>query len=227
MRSGHLVQFEVAYVRTVLLAVELLDAVTLQPVVRQATVSASGLARAPLTSAGGRFVWLAEGARRPARVRVDPGGLPYDPEDQAAPPLPPDLDQVAQEGRLLRVWLRPSRGYPFPDGVTLVRGRLDERPAGVQAVTDAEVWLEWQDETKPGWRNQRARSFTRTRWGGEFAAFLRLAPPYRPALGSDGLMTARLGVARAGAVRYTPQFALTEGRTLEEFKHFAWSELDS
>jgi hypothetical protein len=225
MPSAWLSNPEAAFVRTVLLAVELLDPVTLEPVARGVRVSATGLARQPLSSASGRLVWLEEGTRRPARVLVDPGGLPYDAEDVAAPALPPDISQVPEAGRLLRVWLRPTRGYPFPDGVTLVRGRIDEKPGMAGAVLDAEVWLEWQDETTGEWRNQRTRSFTRTRRGGEFAAFLRPAPAPRPALGNDGLMPARLGVARGGAVLYTPQFSLREGRALEQFMRLVWSEL--
>jgi hypothetical protein len=226
MRSRYLADAETAFVRTVLLAVELRDSVTLQPVVRRVRVAATGLAGQPLLSAGGRFVWLAEGARRPARVLVDPAGLPYDAEDLAAPPLPPDLDQVPEAGRLLRVWLRPSRGYQFPDGLSLVRGRLDEGAGAAGAVAGAEVWLEWQDEASQQWRNERARNFTRTGGDGVFDAYLRLAPPYTPVLGNDGMMPARLGVARGSVVRYTPQFSLREGRTLEQFKRVVWSELD-
>jgi hypothetical protein len=232
MPSRYLPEAETAYVRTVLLAVELLDAVTLEPVTRDVRVAVTGLGGRPLTSAGGRLVWLAEGTRRPGRVLVDPGSLPYDAEDVPAPPLPPEPGQVPENGRLLRVWLRPSRGYPFPDGATLVRGRIREtadetadETAGAGAVLDAEVWLEWQDEATGEWRNQRTRSFTRTRRGGEFTAFLRPAAS-RPAFGSDGLMPARLGVARGGTVRYTPQFSLREGRALEQSMRVAWSELD-
>jgi hypothetical protein len=221
MRSRYLADAETAYARTVLLAVELVDVVTLQIISREVQVTATGLARGPLVSASGRFVWVEEGARRPARVLVDPGSLPYDAEDVAAPPLPPDLGQVPEAGRLLRVWLRPRRGYAFPDGVTVVRGRLAESTGGT-AVTDARVWLEWQDEATQQWRDGRAHGFARTRLGGEFATFLRLAPTDDAA----GLPVLRLGVQRAAVVRHTPQFSLREGGTLERFMVIAWNELN-
>jgi hypothetical protein len=224
MRSHYLSEAETAYARTVLLAVELVDVVTLQIVSRQVQVTATGLARPPLVSASGRFVWVADGARRPARVQVDPGGLPYDAEDVAAPSLPPDLDQVPAAGRLLRVWLRPRRGYAFPDGVTVVRGRLAESALGA-AMIDAEVWIEWLDEATQQWHDERTRGFARTRLDGEFVAFLRLAPSAQAAVDGAGLLALRLGVKRGGAVRHTVRFSLREGGTLGRFMRVAWSEL--
>lgn len=217
MPSRYLGDAETAYRRTVLLAVELRDVVSLLPVTRQVRVTAVGLDGPGRLNASGRFVWLEEGAHRAERIRVDPGSLPYDSEDVAVPPMPPDLDTVPEADRLLRVWLRPARGYPFPDDVTLVRGQLD--------ALDAEVWLEWQDEATQDWRHAGARTFARTRAGGAFAAFLRPAPGYQPAVGADGLMPARLAVARAGSTRHTAPFSLREGRTLASFQQLAWDAL--
>lgn len=159
MADLYLPDAETAYTRSVLLAVELLDAVTLEPVTRAVQVSAPPLAPSPFVNASGRFVWLLTGPLRPTRVIVEPGTLPYDREDVAAPPLPAILLPATE--RLLRIWLRPRRGYRYADGVTVVSGRLVEGTVPAPApVPRADVWLEWRDDAG-AWRALRARTFTR------------------------------------------------------------------
>jgi hypothetical protein len=216
---------ETAYTRTVLLAVELLDAVTLEPVSRGVRVSAPPLAYAPIVSASGRFVWLLAGPQRPQRVLVDAGALPYDSEEIDAPPLPDPL--LPATPRLMRIWLRPRRGYLFADGVMILRGSLAETiGAPPVPVEDAEVWLEWQDEVAGTWLEQRARSFTRTRGGGEFAVFLRLVAPDQPLL-EGGLMQVRIGVRRpGGALKYTAPLAARQGQARAALLRLAWDHLE-
>jgi len=73
-------------VRQVSFAVELLDPVTGELVSAPATVTADGLAKAPVTNLSGRFVFLAEPGAV-GNIRVDLHGLPYEPI--SSPPPPP------------------------------------------------------------------------------------------------------------------------------------------
>jgi len=183
MNRLYLPDAENPYQRDVLFAVELLDPVSLTLVSRNVTVAAPPLARRPRLSFGGRFVWLREGNAWPDKVIVDPGELPYEREEQGRPPLPADPEHPLEVELLARVVLRPTRAYPFPDGVTVVRGRFDESAAAPpQRITDAEVWLQWFDSDTGDWSGDAASTFTRTGDSGEFAAFLRLAPSAKPQL---------------------------------------------
>jgi hypothetical protein len=228
MPSLYLPDAEVAYIRTVLLAVELLDAVTLETVTREVRVSAPPLDTPPFVNGGGRFIWLLNGPARPRRITVEPGGLPYEREEIAAPVLPADLDSLPlaeRESRRLRlIWLRPRRGYRFPDGVTVLRGRLTETAPPAPPVAAA-VWIEWLDAAGV-WLNYRERMFTRTGADGEFVAFLRLKTPASPTLDEEGLMQVRLGVERSGAVaRFTGRFAVREGWQGGDVEYYKWDEL--
>ncbi len=215
------------YERHVLFAVELLDPVSLALVSRNVSVAAPPLARRPVLSYGGRFVWLREGGAWPLRVIVEPDGLPYERAEQAAPPLPADPNHPLEDELLARVILRPGRGYPFPEGVTVVRGHLNESVAvPPQRVTDAEVWLQWFDSDRGQWSGDDASTFARTADGGEFAAFLRLAPSAKAQLDPAGRMKVRLRAwrplqqARSGPVLWVPQ-----GRAAGTFQVLAWDDL--
>lgn len=224
MPEQPLAGLETAYTRSVLLAVELLDAVTLAPVWRGVRVSAPPLSAAPIVNASGRFVWLLAGAQRPARVVVDPGALPYEREQIDAPALPDPLP--AQAPRLARVWLRPRRGYSFPDGVTVLRGRLEHSAGAPQRpLANAEVWIEWLDAGDGKWHDQRARMHTRSRDDGEFAAFLRMAPGRLP-VDKNGLMRLRLGFRSAdGEQRHSKSMKLRDGAQAAGFPRYAWDDL--
>lgn len=224
MADLYLPDAEMAYTRSVLLAVELLDAVTLEPVTRTVQVSAPPLGPSPFVNASGRFVWLLTGPLRPARVIVEPGALPYEREDVAAPPLPAVL--LPATDRLLRIWLRPRRGYRYADGVTVVSGRLVEGAAPAPTpVPRAEVWIEWRDDGG-GWRALRARTFTRVAGDGEFTAFLRLSAPDQMPPDAKGLLELRLGVERPGlGIRHSPPLTLPQGARHALAAALAWNDM--
>jgi hypothetical protein len=229
MNRLYLPDAEVAYERHVLFAVELLDPVSLAVISRGVTVTAPPLVRRPVLSFGGRLVWLREGGRWPEKIIVEPDGLPYERAEQIAPPLPADPERPLDDELLARVVLRPSRSYPFPDGVTVLRGHLNESAAvPPQRVTDAEVWLQWFDSDSGAngdWSGDAASTFSRIRDNGEFAAFLRLAPSAKPQLDSAGRMKVRLRARRpsqqplSGPVLWVPQ-----GRAVSTFQVLAWNK---
>lgn len=224
MARLYLPDAELAYTRTVLLAVEVLDAVTLAPVTAPLRVGAPPLPPPAIVNPGGRYIWLLAGPQRPARVTVEPGELPYGAEQQAAPVLPVDpdaLDQLAASERLVRIWLRPRRGYQFPAGMTVVRGRLDD---GAGALRDAELWLQWMGaEPSATWQQERQRTFTRTDQDGEFVLFLPGARAVAAALDKLGQITVRI-VARRGehGGRVWDPFQLRDGRPLEQYQKLTW-----
>lgn len=224
MNRLYLPDAELAYERHVLFAVELLDPVSLVLVSRNVTVAAPPLARRPLLSFSGRFVWLREGDAWPASLIVEPDGLPYEREEQTAPPPPADPDHPLDRELLARVVLRPTRSYPFPDGVTVVRGHLGESAAvPPQRVTDAEVWLQWFDSDSGDWSSDAASTFTRTRDNGEFVAFLRLAPSAMPQVDPARLMKVRLRARRPlQPVRSGPELLVPQGCPFSTFQALAW-----
>ena len=135
--------FERAYARTVLLAVEVIDATTLAPVREGIAVSGPGLVAKPIVNASGFYVWLDQGGnRRPAQIVVDSLTAPYLGATQQVPPAP---------SRFVRMELAPTASYPFGSGVTAVRGTLAQRSTGPRMpVSDADVWLRWIDDAAPG-----------------------------------------------------------------------------
>ena len=144
-------------VRQVAFAVELLDPVTGELVSAPATVTADGLAKAPVTNLSGRFVFLAElGAA--GTIRVDLHGLPYEPI--SSPPPPP--------GQLLRLTLQPTPLYPFDLYATLLTGKLVD---GAAPAAGAVVGVTFADLTA---KHQALTS--RTDGLGAFAVLLRLDP---------------------------------------------------
>jgi hypothetical protein len=161
-------------------------------------------------------------------VIVEPDGLPYEREEQAAPPPPDDPDHPRDDELLARVILRPGRGYPFPDGVTVVRGQLSESAAvPPQRVTGAEVWLQWFDSDSGDWSSDAASTFTRTSDNGEFVAFLRLAPSAKPQVDPARLMKVRLRVWRPlQPTRSGPALQVPQGRAFSTFQALAWDDLE-
>jgi hypothetical protein len=225
MSRLYLPDSEQAFARHVLFAAELIDPVTLSLVSRSVKVAAPPLQRAPLLGFGGRFVWLREGDVWPDRVVVDPAGLPYDRDETAAIPRPPDPGSAPDADLLARVILRPTRDYPFPEGVAVVYGRIDESAAG-PPVTDAQVWLQWYDSDLTGWNDSAEPVFTRPDRNGEFAAFLRFAPAARPRIDPAGLMPVRLRVHRPGhAARTGPELLVPQARRFGDFQTVVWSDL--
>lgn len=227
MPELYLPQSEPAYRRDVLFAVELIDPVTLTRVSKNMSVTAPPLASRPVINFSGRFVWLVERDARPAKIIVEPVDLPYDREEQVAPALPANLDQLPDAARLARVILHPRRDYVFPDGVTVVRGQLNETTAVPPVrVTDAQVWLQWFDADTDDWSESNASMFVRTGANGEFATFLRLAPSAKPLIDDAGRMAVRVRVKRPNAaVRTSLPLIVPQGSSFKDFQTLAWSEL--
>jgi hypothetical protein len=211
--------------RVILVAVELVDPVTLSRAVPGVSVSAQGLAGRPIVNLSGRFVWLAEGEAWPTTFTIDPGNQPYERENAyPAPPRPADLLNASSGERLARITLRPTAAYPFSDGVTAVRGSLRETPGPKSAaVADAEVWIRWADDapTGPVWLDAPVR--TRTNRAGDFAAFLRLPSKARPAV-ENGKLRLRIAVSRAGQIRQKAA-RVPDGRVYDLPDTLAWSAL--
>jgi hypothetical protein len=207
-----------AYRRTVLFAVELLDAVTLERVSRGIDVVAEGLRGKPTVNNGGVFVWLTEDAPL-RRLTVDPRELPYMPVERA----PEELKRP-----LATIELAPRVAYPFPAGVTGLRGVLvEKRVTPATPVKDGAVRLQWLDEDGSTWRDAPA---SRTDDRGEFAAIVRLAPSDAPQV-TDGALAVRLRARRGSSPeRRSAAIALPRGRvadpsTFPSSLIFAWDEL--
>lgn len=208
--------FEVAYVRNVLLAVEVVDAVTLEPVRNGIVVSGQGLETRPIVNSSGFFVWLEAGNRRPAQIVVEPVDSRY---LRATAPVP------ALPARSLRIELAPNAGYPFDAGTTVVRGTLIQRRTGPRVpALGAEVWVRWIDDTASGttWVDSPVRSQVDA--SGDFAAVLRLAPNQTPRPPDSNNLRARLGARLGGLSRTSDEFALLQGRVLERSDPFVWNE---
>lgn len=202
------VEMEIGYQRKVLLAVELVDSVTLERVSKGLQVTADGLRGTPFVNNSGFFVWREEDFTGLRRLRVEPGVLPYDPEEVA----PADVTRP-----LKRIDLRPRASYPIPNGVTALRGTLVERIPSSLVKTDpvrnATVGLEWRDD-EGKWRNAPVESRTDAVTG-DFAAILRLAPSEIPELDAAGAYSVRLRVCRAGVSLVSTERKLTPGRVAE------------
>lgn len=207
---------EVAYLRDVSFALELLDPASFETVSDGVTVRATGLFGRPILNHARQFVWLAE-AGLPQRVQVDPGHLPFEAEDLAPPLLP---------ARLLQVVLRPRPGYAVPNGVTAVAASLYERlPLPPQPVSDADVWLQWKDASggvNGPWRDAAPKS--RTAPSGDFVALMRLDASRVPELDASGRVRVRLRFERSGSTRVSPDLFLPQGRTAD-LAAFAWDQL--
>ena len=211
---------ESAYRRSVLFAVEVLDALTLERVSKGLKVTAKGLSRAPILNSGGLFVWLVEGAAMPQEIVVEAPGAPF--EGRVVP-------QAGIALPLTRVLLSPRRDYPFAPGATGVQGMLVESRPPVTApatppdpVQDATVWLQWLDDDGLTWRDSPVRS--RVDEHGGFAGVLRLRPDELPKLDAAGVMSARLAGERAGAQLVSSTFPLPLGRVADALPIFAWDE---
>jgi hypothetical protein len=211
-------------VRSVRLAAQILDGVTLSPVSDGLKVSAEGLLGGPIVNLDGTFVFLTEPNREPVSVSVDPGLLPFDP--QLAPVLPLPTNPVPRD-RLLSIELAPRRAYPFPGGVTGIRGRLiQQRVPPSQAVPAAyvPVWLQWIDDTASGtsWVDAPVRGQTDD--NGDFAAILRFTPVQVPRLDAQGNVRTRARATQTGITWNSLELQMRLGRITDVQTDFAWNE---
>ncbi|HZR83925.1 MAG TPA: hypothetical protein VFD92_22710 [Candidatus Binatia bacterium] len=216
---------EPAYVRNVIFALELVDAITLARVHRGLEVTAEGLDGLPIVNASGLFVWLEEedALERLERITVDPGLLPYRRLEIARDDL---------ELPLTTRVLLPDVAYPFGTGVTGLRGALiEERGAPSVPIVGAEVWLQWLDDGDV-WRDAPTRSSTDAH--GDFAAILQFSSD--PKHDASGALVARLRARRSPTrERHSDPIPLLQGRVADPATFaakpdalvFAWDEMDS
>ena len=210
-----------------LLAVELIDPVTLAPVASKVALTAHGLAGQPRIGWSGRFVWLVEGQSWPDRFDFDPRGLPYDAQSIAALPKPANLATAGGNERLHRVMLRPSAAYPFADGLTVVRASLRETDLpGSLAVAGAQARLLWKKGSN--WIDDGA--FAVTNAAGDFAAWQRLPANAKPAVDEQGHLQLQMRIKRiinGATVEKSINLAITDGRVNDLPTAPAWSAMTS
>ena len=224
--------------RQVLLAVELLDPVTLRLVHRGVDVKAAGLDGKPIVSRSGRFVWLREGEAWPDRITVDPHKLPFAAPGPVQPPRPVDFGKPKEAELKVPIVLHPTSAYDFSSGVTAIRGALHESDDdGAAPVAGAVVELAWRDLTPGSWVAAAVPATTDA--AGQFAVFLRLAPvpPARPDLVDGVFLRVQLRVTHAGDTLSTkddfefsndpavPKGRLREGLPLARAVRLGWREL--
>ncbi len=218
---------ERAYLRSVLFAIELFDAVTLARVSQGIKLVAHGLQGNPTVNAGGLFVWLKEDITPLRKITIDPGSLPYEsvelePGQVRLPPLTTTVE------------LPPRVDYAFATGVTGLRGALIEErvppPQSPVPVRNAEVRLRWLDEDGVTWRD--APTVSHTNPNGDFVAILRLAPAEAPRLDAHGALAVRLRASRDGVERGSADLKLPQGHVADpstfapgDALTFAWDEL--
>lgn len=206
---------ETAFTRRVLFAAEIVDAVTLEPVTKDIVVKATGLRNSPKINASGFFVWLEEGVAQPLAVTVDASATQYESVIVATPVL---------TDKRVRVELPPRFGYPFPPGVSALRGTLHESRYGTPApVMGAKIWLQWSPVADTEWIDTPTQSTSDA--NGDFAALFRLTPAQEPKPHPDGGLTVRLRVRRDSSVRTSMEIPLQQGRITYRKDPFIWDEL--
>lgn len=214
-------------------AVELVDPVTLRPVVHGLKVSAVGVRSNPVRTLSDRFAWL--GSDWPEAIEVTPEGAPFLPERFLAPAMPAS---PAAADRALRFMLRPTVAYPFGSGVTAVRGNLVERDDGSQVpVAGARIQLAWFDLASSSWlpgppgpvSDEATPTEAVTDRRGDFAAFLRLRPdPTRDPDLVERRLRVRLQVMRANpalVTRASLDERVVEGSLVPQGFMLAWNAL--
>ena len=219
MSTPFTAQLENSYERRVLLAVELLDAVTLTRVSEGVKVIAEGLQGKPIINSSGCFVWIIENNATIQKLSVEPGVQPYEPLE---------LDGLQVKKPLTTIELQPTVDYPFAPGITGLRGTLIERNTTPrEPVAGAEVRLRWLDDNG-NWNDTPTVSKTREK-SGDFVSILRLAPKEKPDIDANGAVTVRLQITRNGSTRSSNNLSLLQGRitdpTVLNPLTFAWDEL--
>lgn len=239
--------------RRVLIAIELADSVTGQPVSRRMRVDlldAAGrrINGPPIISLSGRYVWLiGSGNEWPAQVKVVPSAAPYIRSTENVPPPAADPQgDLPWQDRRVRILLRPTHAYRFDAGLTAVRGsvveRLEDNPP--VPVAGALVQLAYLDGARwsvgaPPAGHRPNPGEAETDASGQFVVFAHTppSPPADPDL-QDGLLLVRLQVTRNDGARETRatandfQFApglspgrIPEGRLTPADVKLGWTEL--
>lgn len=222
--------------RRVLFALEVFDPLAQSLVSGGLAVKAKGIDADPMVNRSGHFVWLDEGGPWPGEISVVPYRLPFYPAT-VTPPAPADPQNIQPAERLVRIVLRPTPAYTFPDGVTAIRGQLCESLLkGSPAVTDARVQLAWFDNNADQWAPPPELDVA-TDARGEFGVFVRVTPrgTQTPDI-RTGLLKVRLQFSRGGATRATPddfhflaepaaKGRIPEGQLLPRDLKLGWSDL--
>lgn len=221
---------EIAYTREGMLAVEVLDAVTLERVTQGVEVIAKGIAGKPVVNHGGLYVWVKQDATKFDGLTIDPFSAPFERVELTAAQVIRPIHSVQ---------LNPLPSYPFAPGVTAIRGRLvesDSMPPQVPriAIPGATMQFEWLDDDGTTWHPWQApRITTKT---GDFTAMVRLArgrlhegpaplppQPDEPRLDANGNMSIRVSARRANGAQKQKIYPLQQGRVID--KTFAWDDL--
>ena len=219
---------ELAYRREAMLAVELLDAVTLERVTQGVDVTARGIAGKPVVNHSGLFVWVRQDASKFDRLLIEPRGAPFERIDLPA----------GQVNRPLHtIQLYPLASYPFAPGITAIRGRLVESDSMAPqvprvAIAGATATIEWLDDNGVTWHPWQAPRVTTAT--GDFTAMVRLArgqahadgspeKPDEPKLDANGDLSIRFTAKRANGTQKQNTYPLRQGRVTD--KTFAWDDL--
>jgi hypothetical protein len=204
--------------RRILFAAALIDPITGATVSEGLRVSVDKLTSPPIISRSKYFIWLAEEPLRPTTLTIAPGRAPFEPDISAIPALPapaaddPSAPIVVDNARLLRIFLRPTAAYPFPDNALVLRGTLRETTAANAApVLGARIAIEWKSEPTqmggaPVWVVSAAAGRTDSR--GAFAAALALPARARPLTSAGKDMTVRIRVDRGSGARISNDIEL-------------------
>ncbi len=219
---------ELAYTREAMLAVELLDAVTLERVTQGVDVTAKGIAGKPVVNFSGLYVWPRQDATNFAGLIIEPRAAPFERIELAAA-------QVTQPIHSQQLYPLPS--YPFAPGNTAIRGRLvesDSMPPEVARVpiTGATMLFEWLDDDGTTWHRWQSPRITAA--SGDFVAMVRFArgqqhangsppKPDEPRRDADGNLSVRLTATRPNGTQKQKTYPLPQGRVTD--KTFAWDAL--
>ena len=207
------------WTRKGMLAIEVLDAVTLQRISSDITVTAKGLRSAAIVNHSGLFAWRGTDLAGFAGVVVDPGLRPFTGVDLAAADVTLPLHTVV---------LQPRANYAFAPGTTAIRGALVEAvsPQGVAPtpIANAPIRLEWLDDDGTTWHAPPQRFVTDA--DGEFVAFIPFVSVDEP-LATGGSLQLRLFAKRASVLSLLAErsiaFAHPQGRTTDAI--YAWDQM--
>jgi hypothetical protein len=223
-RAHTISEFDRAYSRRGLFALELLDPVTLARVTEGVKVVGTGLAApVPTVNSSGLFVWLGTNASKLIKISVDPQQQPFDRIEL----LPGDLNLTFPPAPITTVELSPRLDYPLPAGTTAARGTLLETRLPSTPCAGARVWLRWLDEDGTSWFDAPTVSHTNAR--GDMVVVLRMAPTDAPLVDAGGAMTVRVVAQRDGVSRHSGDLKLPQGRVADPTTLsalvLAWDEL--
>ncbi|MDM0116708.1 hypothetical protein QTI66_31715 [Variovorax sp. J22R133] len=211
-----------------MLAVEVLDAVTLERVTQGLDVIAQGIAGKPFVNHSGLFVWVKQDATKFTGLTIVPFSAPFERVELTAAQLDRPIHSVQ---------LHPLPSYPFAPGDTAIRGRLvesDNMPPQVPRVpiSGATMRFEWLDDDGVTWHAWLSPRVTTA--SGDFTAMVRFARGLQHADGSspepdeprrdvDGNLSIRVTAKRATGPQKQHVYPLAQGRVTD--KTFAWDSL--